>query len=62
VVLAPSLVQGPDAPPTLVSALQQLSQLPTVDVILLVRGGGSMEDLWVFNDETLAQVIAQMPA
>jgi exodeoxyribonuclease VII large subunit len=33
-----------------------------VDLILLVRGGGSMEDLWAFNDEALAQVIAQMPA
>ncbi len=39
VVLAPSLVQGPDAPPTLVQALQQLSQQPDIDVILLVRGG-----------------------
>jgi primosomal protein N' (replication factor Y) len=42
VVLAPSLVQGPDAPPTLVQALQQLGQQPNIDVILLVRGGGSM--------------------
>ena len=61
VVLAPSLVQGPDAPPTLVSALQQLSQLPTVDVILLVRGGGSIEDLWAFNDERLARAIVESP-
>jgi exodeoxyribonuclease VII large subunit len=61
VVLVPSLVQGPDAPPTLVSALQQLSQLPTVDVILLVRGGGSMEDLWAFNDERLARAIVASP-
>ena len=57
VVLAPSLVQGPDAPPTLVSALQQLCQQPHIDVILLVRGGGSMEDLWAFNDENLARAI-----
>jgi exodeoxyribonuclease VII large subunit len=61
VVLAPSLVQGPDAPPTLVSALQQLSQLPNVDVILLVRGGGSIEDLWAFNDERLARAIVASP-
>ena len=61
VVLAPSLVQGPDAPPSLLSALQQLSQLPTVDVILLVRGGGSMEDLWAFNDERLARAIVASP-
>lgn len=61
VVLAPSLVQGPEAPPTLVSALQQLSLLPHIDVILLVRGGGSMEDLWAFNDERLARAIAASP-
>ena len=61
VVLAPSLVQGPDAPPTLVQALQQLSQQPNIDVILLVRGGGSIEDLWSFNDEALAYTIAKSP-
>ena len=61
VVLAPSLVQGPDAAPSLVSALQQLSQIPTLDVILLVRGGGSMEDLWAFNDERLARAIVACP-
>ena len=61
VVLAPSLVQGPDAPPTLVQALQQLCQLPHIDVILLVRGGGSMEDLWAFNDEHLARAIVNCP-
>jgi exodeoxyribonuclease VII large subunit len=61
VVLAPSLVQGPDAPPALVQALQQLSQQPNIDVILLVRGGGSMEDLWAFNDENLARAIVNSP-
>ena len=61
VVLAPSLVQGPDAPPTLVQALQQLGQQPDIDVILLVRGGGSMEDLWAFNDENLARAIVASP-
>ncbi len=61
VVLAPSLVQGPDAPPTLVQALQQLGQQPNIDVILLVRGGGSMEDLWAFNDENLARAIVSSP-
>ena len=57
VVLAPSLVQGPDAALSLVTALQQLGQVPAIDVILLVRGGGSMEDLWAFNDERLARAI-----
>ena len=61
VVLAPSLVQGPDAPPTLVHALQQLGQQPDIDVILLVRGGGSMEALWAFNDENLARAIVHSP-
>jgi exodeoxyribonuclease VII large subunit len=61
VVLAPSLVQGPEAPQILVHALQQLSQQPNIDVILLVRGGGSMEDLWAFNDENLARAIVNSP-
>jgi exodeoxyribonuclease VII large subunit len=61
VVLAPSLVQGPDAPPNLVQALHQLSRQPNIDVILLVRGGGSMEDLWAFNDENLARAIVNSP-
>ena len=61
VLLAPSLVQGPEAPLTLVQALQQLGQQPRVDVILLVRGGGSIEDLWAFNDEHLARAIVASP-
>ena len=61
VVLAPSLVQGPEAPPALIQGLQQLSQQPNIDVILLVRGGGSMEDLWAFNDENLARAIVASP-
>jgi exodeoxyribonuclease VII large subunit len=61
VVLAPSLVQGAEASLALVQALQQLSQQPGIDVILLVRGGGSMEDLWAFNDERLARAIVASP-
>jgi exodeoxyribonuclease VII large subunit len=61
VVLAPALVQGADAPQTLVNALQQLGQQPRIDVILLVRGGGSLEDLWAFNDERLARAIVASP-
>jgi len=56
--IAPSLVQGADAPAQLVAALQALQTLVEVDVILLVRGGGSLEDLWAFNDETLARTLA----
>ena len=69
VVMAPALVQGAGAAATLALALQNIYALtaednplcPPVDVILLVRGGGSMDDLWAFNDENLARVIAQSP-
>ncbi|MBU6369852.1 MAG: exodeoxyribonuclease VII large subunit [Burkholderiales bacterium] len=57
VVISPSPVQGVEAPSSLVSALSALQAMPKVEVILLVRGGGSMEDLWAFNDETLARAI-----
>lgn len=61
VVLAPASVQGANAPAELVRALQALYRQPSVDVILLVRGGGSIEDLWAFNDEALARTIVQSP-
>jgi len=63
VVLAPASVQGANAPAELMAALTALYQLNTVpiDVILLVRGGGALEDLWAFNDEALARLIVQSP-
>lgn len=62
VVLAPAAVQGAGAPGELVRALQSLYAVaPQVDVILLVRGGGSIEDLWAFNDESLARTIVRSP-
>jgi exodeoxyribonuclease VII large subunit len=58
VLLAPTLVQGDQAPPEIVAALQALDARGEVDLILLVRGGGSMEELWAFNDEGIARAIA----
>jgi exodeoxyribonuclease VII large subunit len=64
VLLAPAAVQGAQAPGELVAALRALyarAQAGEIDVILLVRGGGSLEDLWAFNDEQLARNIVQSP-
>jgi len=62
VVLAPSLVQGDAAPPQLVAALAHLDALTgtaaAVDTVLVVRGGGSLEELWAFNTEEVARAIA----
>jgi len=57
VILSPSPVQGIEAPPALVKAIRMLnSQLP--DVIIIARGGGSIEDLWAFNDERVVRAVA----
>ena len=61
VVVANSPVQGAQAPAALVAALQSLYARDDLGVILLVRGGGSMEDLWCFNHETLARTIRDSP-
>jgi exodeoxyribonuclease VII large subunit len=58
VVLAPAAVQGLDAPAEIVAGLDALNQLGDVDVIIVARGGGSLEDLWAFNDEAVARAIA----
>lgn len=58
VVVYPSPVQGVDAPPALVDALRIANQRAEVDVLLLVRGGGSLEDLWAFNDERVVRAVA----
>jgi len=57
VILAPSPVQGTDAPPALVKAIQSLNRQQP-DVILVARGGGSIEDLWAFNDERVVRAVA----
>ena len=62
VILAPCPVQGVEAPPEIVAALQRLAALPQPpDVILAARGGGSLEDLWAFNDERVVRAIAASP-
>ncbi|MCH7472963.1 exodeoxyribonuclease VII large subunit, partial [bacterium] len=60
VVLFPSSVQGEGAPAELTAALAAADECPGVEVILLVRGGGSIEDLWCFNDEGLARMLAEV--
>lgn len=57
VVLSPTLVQGQEAPLGIVRALERLDRMADVDVIIVARGGGSLEDLWSFNDERVARAI-----
>ncbi len=63
VLIAPTLVQGDSAPEQIVRALRWLDGRSDVDTIIVSRGGGSMEDLWAFNDESVARAIfaAQHP-
>ena len=58
ITLAPAIVQGDRAPASLVLALEKVNRLRDVDVVIVGRGGGSMEDLWGFNDEAVARAIA----
>ena len=57
VVLTPCAVQGEEAPPQIVKAIQRLNREPGVELILVARGGGSLEDLWAFNDEQVVRAI-----
>jgi len=62
VVLSPASVQGDAAPLEIVAALDRLNQIIHPDVILLGRGGGSLEDLWAFNDERVVRAVVQSEA
>ena len=57
-IVYPSLVQGADAPAALVAAIETAARRREVDTLLLCRGGGSIEDLWAFNDERVVRAIA----
>jgi len=56
-ILAPSLVQGSQAAPSIVDAFRRLGQLDDLDLIIVARGGGSLEELWPFNEENVARAI-----
>lgn len=58
-VLYPALVQGEEAAETIAAGIHVLDQMPEVDTIIVGRGGGSIEDLWPFNEELVAMAIAQ---
>jgi exodeoxyribonuclease VII large subunit len=57
VLIVPVLVQGPEAPGQIVAAIQLLNRTPGIEAIVLARGGGSIEELWAFNEESVARAI-----
>ncbi len=61
IILFPSAVQGAEAPLQLTAGIEFFGMSQAVDVIIIGRGGGSAEDLWAFNDETLARTVASCP-
>lgn len=61
VILYPALVQGAEAAPSLIAGMRHFMEARDVDVIIIGRGGGSIEDLWAFNSEELARTIAACP-
>jgi exodeoxyribonuclease VII large subunit len=62
VIISPAAVQGEDAPNQIVAAINRLNRQVHPDVILLARGGGSLEDLWAFNDERVIRTIVASQA
>ena len=61
VVISPTRVQGDGAAGEIIAALGRIQRVPDVEVVIVGRGGGSIEDLWAFNDERLARAIAAAP-
>jgi exodeoxyribonuclease VII large subunit len=61
ILIRPARVQGDDAVADVVTALRQIAKVPGVDVVIVARGGGSIEDLWAFNTEKVARAIVACP-
>jgi exodeoxyribonuclease VII large subunit len=61
VVLSPTAVQGGVAAPAIIRALKRLYAVPDLDLVILARGGGSIEDLWGFNDEVVVRTVVAAP-
>lgn len=61
IIVSPTPVQGAEAPPRIVEALERLTRREEVEVVIIGRGGGSLEDLWCFNDERVARAVAACP-
>ncbi len=61
VLIRPARVQGEDAAADVATALRMIAKVPGVDVVIVGRGGGSIEDLWAFNEERVAKAIAACP-
>ncbi len=59
VILAPTLVQGSEAPASIAAAIELLNEQGEAEVIIVGRGGGSIEELWAFNEEIVARAIAR---
>lgn len=59
IVVSPCLVQGREAPASIIAALERVQRVPGVELVIVGRGGGSAEDLWAFNDEQLAVAVAR---
>ncbi len=61
ILIFPAQVQGTEAPASLIRALNDAARFQNLDLIIIGRGGGSLEELWAFNDEQLARAIADFP-
>ena len=57
IILFPAIVQGPQAAPSIVKAIEHAKHHGSIDVLIVGRGGGSIEDLWAFNEEAVARAI-----